>query len=69
MFCWLPPGIRESQVVEQAAADGLILFGATAYHVSGSGPAGIIIGYGKLDDEGIRDGVRILRSAIRKATL
>ncbi len=69
VFCWLPPGIPEARVVELAAADGLIIFGAQAYHVSGSGPEGLIIGYGKLDDDGIRDGVRILRSAIRKATL
>ncbi len=69
VFCWLPPGIRESEVVENAAADGLIVFGTSAYHVSGNGPGGIVIGYGKVDDDGIRDGVRMLRAAIRKATL
>ncbi len=38
VFCWLPPGIPEARVVELAAADGLIVFGAQAYHVAGSGP-------------------------------
>ena len=27
VFCWLPPGIPEAEVVELAAADGLIVFG------------------------------------------
>ena len=69
VFCWLPPGIPEAEVVDHAAAAGLIVAGAGAYHVSGNGPDGLIIGYGKLDDEGIRDGVRMLRAAIERARL
>jgi GntR family transcriptional regulator/MocR family aminotransferase len=69
VFCWLPPGIQEKKVSALAREEGLIVDGAAAYHVSGTGPDGLIIGYGKLDDDAIRDGVRILRSAIGKATL
>lgn len=69
VFCWLPSGIPEAQVVEQAAAAGLVVSGAGAYHVSGSGPDGLTIGYGKLDDDGIRDGVGMLRAAIERARL
>ena len=64
VFCWLPPGIPEGQVVERAQAAGLIIAGASPYHVDESGPDGLIIGYGKLDEQGIRDGVGILRAAI-----
>ena len=69
VFCWLPPDIPEADVVRHAADAGLIIYGATAYHVSGDGPGGLVIGYGTVDDDAIRDGVRMLRTAIEAARL
>jgi GntR family transcriptional regulator/MocR family aminotransferase len=64
VFCWLPAGIPEPRVIELAAAEGLVIYGTTSYHVRGDGPGGIVIGYGKLDDDAIHDGVGMLRRAI-----
>ena len=59
-------GIPEADVVRLAADAGLIVYGATQYHVR-DGPGGLIIGYGKVDDQGVIDGVGILRQAIERA--
>jgi GntR family transcriptional regulator/MocR family aminotransferase len=69
VFCWLPPGIPEAEVVRHAAAAGLIVYGSTPYHVNEDAPGGLVIGYGKVDDEGVLDGVGILRDAIERARL
>ncbi len=69
VFCWLPPGIPEADVIAHAADAGLIVYGASAYHVGGDGPGALTIGYGKVDDQGVLDGVGILRQAIDRARL
>jgi len=69
VFCWLPPGIPEADVVSQAASAGLIVYGASQYSVRGDGPGGLVIGYGTVDAEAIVDGVGMLREAIEAARL
>ena len=52
-----------------ALAAGAMVNGAGRYHVDGAGPGALILGYGQLDDDGVRDGVQILRDAIRAARM
>ena len=69
VYCPLPPGVSEERVSAHALAAGAMVNGAGRYHVDGAGPGALILGYGQLDDDGVRDGVQILRAAIEKARM
>ena len=65
VLAWLPPDVApaEAEIVEAAAANGIALGGLTTRRVS-AGPAGLIFGYGAIDDGAIEDGVRQLAGVI-----
>ena len=64
LVTWLPPGLDEATVVEQAARAGVGIEGVTPYRISHPGPGGLIFGYATVSEQAIAEGVDILAGVI-----
>jgi GntR family transcriptional regulator/MocR family aminotransferase len=64
VFAWLPPDLPEQAVIDAALAQGLVIAGIGGYQLGADARGGLIVGYGKLDEASIREGVLILRRVI-----
>jgi GntR family transcriptional regulator/MocR family aminotransferase len=68
VLAWLPDGVDERQVVEQAAQRGLGVYGLGACWMTPSeGQHGLLFGYAALSESAIDEGVGILREAVAAA--
>jgi GntR family transcriptional regulator/MocR family aminotransferase len=69
VLVWLPDGVDERQIVEQAARRGLGVYGLGVYKMTPSeGQDGLLFGYAGLSESAIEEGVRILREAVSSAS-
>jgi GntR family transcriptional regulator/MocR family aminotransferase len=64
LVTWLPPGLDEATVVEEAAPAGVGIEGVTPYRISHPGPGGLIFGYATVSEQAIAEGVDILAGVI-----
>jgi GntR family transcriptional regulator/MocR family aminotransferase len=64
LVTWLPPGLDEATVVEEAARAGVGIEGVTPYRISHPGPGGLIFGYATVSEQAIAEGVDILAGVI-----
>jgi GntR family transcriptional regulator / MocR family aminotransferase len=64
LVTWLPPGLDEAAVVEEAARAGVGIEGVTPYRISHPGPGGLIFGYATVSEQAIAEGVDILAGVI-----
>jgi GntR family transcriptional regulator/MocR family aminotransferase len=64
LVTWLPPGLDEATVVEEAARAGVGIEGVTPYRISHLGPSGLIFGYATVSEQAIAEGVDILAGVI-----
>jgi GntR family transcriptional regulator/MocR family aminotransferase len=70
VLAWLPDGIDERGVVARALARGVGLDGLAPYRSAGveaSGPGGLILGYARLSESEIEEGIRRLAEVLREA--
>lgn len=58
LVTWLPDDLDEPAVVAAAAARGLAVYGLAPYRIA-PGRAGLLFGYGALDESAISEGVRL----------
>jgi GntR family transcriptional regulator/MocR family aminotransferase len=66
LVAWLPPGLDEEPVERAARRHGLAVFGLRPYRIAGTGPQGLIFGYGSLSERAVEEGVTLLAAAIRE---
>ena len=64
LVTWLPPGLDEATVVEEAARAGVGIEGVTPYRISHPGPGGLIFGYATVSEQAIAEGIDILAGVI-----
>jgi len=65
----LPEGTSERRVVAAASVLGVRVHGLGRYRTTGEpDPPALVIGFGNVDEEGIRDGVQAIADAIASAT-
>ncbi|MCC7372928.1 MAG: PLP-dependent aminotransferase family protein [Chloroflexi bacterium] len=62
----LAEGIDEDAVTREAAARGVAVYPARPYYQRPPARPGLILGYAALDEDGIREGIRRLREAVRR---
>ena len=60
----LPDGIDEEAVVDGAAAGGVRVHGLRRYRITGTGPAGLVFGYGAIPEADIDEGVRVVARVV-----
>jgi GntR family transcriptional regulator / MocR family aminotransferase len=61
----LPPGIDEAAIVARASAAGVAVDGLTPYRsATRPGPAGLLFGYGTVNEAGIDEGIRLIADVI-----
>ena len=63
---WTPATHSEQRVVEVAAAQGVGVYGIGRYYLGGPSAAGIMLGYTRLNEMGIREGIQRLANAISR---
>lgn len=61
---WLDPGVSEDEVVAAAAARGVRVGGVSHYFTGPALRPGILLGYARLKEAAIREGIRQLAAAI-----
>jgi GntR family transcriptional regulator/MocR family aminotransferase len=61
---FLPPGTDDVEVSNKAARMGISVMPLSPYYLSPSTKSGLVLGYGCVNEEEIRDGVRKLESCI-----
>jgi GntR family transcriptional regulator/MocR family aminotransferase len=65
VLAWLPAGVDEAAVIEQAAAIGVAIDGVTPYHMARrDGPGGLLIGYGMATEAEIEEGIRLVAGLV-----
>jgi len=64
VMVWLPPDLSESAVTRAALERGLGVYGLQPYWVGGSGPEGLVFGYGGLTEREVAEGIDLLADAI-----
>ncbi|MER7245845.1 PLP-dependent aminotransferase family protein [Kribbella sp. NPDC000426] len=64
VMTFLPPDLTEDAVRAAALERGLGVYGLAPYWVSGSGPAGLVFGYGSLNQKEVVEGIDLLADAI-----
>src|SRR5947209_749597 len=64
LVTWLPSGLDEATVVEEAVRAGVGIEGVTPYRISHPGPGGLIFGYATVSEQAIAEGVDILAGVI-----
>lgn len=68
VLAWLPPGLNESRVLEEAKHLGVDIDGVDRYRITQrGGPGALIFGYGHLSERAIEQGVQLLARAIESA--
>jgi GntR family transcriptional regulator/MocR family aminotransferase len=65
---WPRARIAESSVIERAAALGVAVYGIAPYFLSASRRAGLMLGYARMKESDIREGVRRLSHALSAAS-
>jgi GntR family transcriptional regulator/MocR family aminotransferase len=69
VLAWLPSGIDERRVVDEAARRGLGVYGLRVYWMTPSDAReGLLFGYAGLSEPAIDEGVQILREAVAAAS-
>ncbi len=69
LTAWLPQGVGERPVVEAAARRGVEIEGVAKYRIGkGDVRAGLIFGYGMVDESRIDEGVRRLSEALAEVS-
>jgi GntR family transcriptional regulator/MocR family aminotransferase len=64
VMAWLPPDLSEEAVRVAALERGLGVYGLAPYWVAGSGPAGLVFGYGSLSQRDVVEGIELLADAV-----
>jgi GntR family transcriptional regulator/MocR family aminotransferase len=64
VMTFLPPDLTEDAVQTAASERGLGVYGLAPYWVAGSGPAGLVFGYGSLNQKEVVEGIELLADAI-----
>jgi GntR family transcriptional regulator/MocR family aminotransferase len=64
LVTWLPPALREAEVVDAAARRGLGVYGLSPYRITSEGAGGLIFGYSTLSERTIAAGIDILAAAV-----
>ena len=57
---WLQRHVSEDRIITQAAARGVGVYGIARYFLTRSARAGLVLGYSRMKEEGIREGIRRL---------
>jgi GntR family transcriptional regulator/MocR family aminotransferase len=66
VLAWLPPGVSESRVLEEAKRRGVGIDGLEKYRITRrDGPGALIFGYANLTERAIEEGIRLLAQAIK----
>ena len=61
---FLPPGTDDVEVSNKAARMGISVMPLSPYYLDSSAKSGLVLGYGCVNEEGIREGVRKLESCL-----
>jgi GntR family transcriptional regulator/MocR family aminotransferase len=64
VMTFLPPDLTEDAVRAAASERGLGVYGLAQYWVAGSGPAGLVFGYGSLTQKEVVEGIELLADAV-----
>jgi GntR family transcriptional regulator/MocR family aminotransferase len=64
VMTWLPPDLGEEAMRAAALERGLGVYGLAPYWVSGSGPAGLVFGYGSVNQKEVVEGIELLADAV-----
>ncbi|WP_329005378.1 PLP-dependent aminotransferase family protein [Kribbella sp. NBC_00709] len=64
VMTFLPPDLTEDAVRAAASERGVGVYGLAPYWVSGSGPAGLVFGYGSLNRTEVVEGIDLLADAV-----
>jgi GntR family transcriptional regulator/MocR family aminotransferase len=68
VLAWLPDGADEAAIVDRAAALDVAVDGLSPMRVAGDGPPALILGYARLTEREIEEGVERLASAVPGAS-
>ena len=61
---WLKRGVSEKRVIERALERGILIYGAGPYHVGKARRPGLLLGYSRLHEKEIREGIRRLAEVV-----
>ncbi|MET9269401.1 PLP-dependent aminotransferase family protein [Kribbella sp. NPDC003557] len=64
VMTWLPPDLGEDALRQAALKRELGVYGLAPYWVSGTGPAGLVFGYGSLSRKEVVEGIDLLADAV-----
>jgi GntR family transcriptional regulator/MocR family aminotransferase len=64
VMTFLPPDLTEEAVRAAALERGLGVYGLAPYWVAGSGPAGLVFGYGSLTKKEVVEGIELLAETV-----
>jgi GntR family transcriptional regulator/MocR family aminotransferase len=64
VMTFLPPDLTEEAVRAAALERGLGVYGLAPYWVAGSGPAGLVFGYGSLTQKEVVEGIELLAETV-----
>ncbi len=60
LVLWLGDGVAETEIVARAAAKGVGVYGIGSYYLAGTGRAALLLGFARLTEREIREGIRRL---------
>jgi len=55
--------IAEDEVIQHAAARGVGVYGISGYYLARPARVGLMLGYSRMNEQGIREGIRLLGEA------
>ncbi|MEU8223469.1 PLP-dependent aminotransferase family protein [Kribbella sp. NPDC048915] len=64
VLAWLPPDLDEEALRAAALLRGLGVYGLAPYWIAGSGPSGLVFGYGSLSRRDVVEGIELLAEAV-----
>ncbi|MFI5713934.1 PLP-dependent aminotransferase family protein [Kribbella sp. NPDC051620] len=64
VMTWLPPDLTEPDVTQAALDRGVGVYGLKPYWVQGTGPEGLVFGYGSLTASDVTKGIDLLADAV-----
>jgi GntR family transcriptional regulator/MocR family aminotransferase len=56
--------IAEDAVIQSAAARGVGVYGIAGYFLARASRAGLMLGYSRMNEQGIREGIRLLAQSL-----
>jgi GntR family transcriptional regulator/MocR family aminotransferase len=65
LVCWLPPGLHDQCIAQQASMNGLEVMPLSAFTLGSSQREGLVLGYGAVSEREIQAGVRQLARVLR----